>query len=276
MEAKGWRYYNQAVIPACAPHETPDLTPLETGEIWHLVGGRPLLVRYTTDFDCPAETAWWHCIKDTPYDPTALKAKRRYEITKGTRNFDCRIIDPAAYAEEMLSVAEAAFSVYPAHYRPALVREDFIAEMRGLDCTVFGAFCRESGRLEAYAFISIYERHAAFSVLKARPERERDGVNAAVVHAILSELSPRLTGGFYIDDGERSIVHETAFQSYLEKYFGFRRAYCRLHVRYRFPVGLAVWLLYPFRRLLARCPRPRILGRIAAICRMEEYRRGCR
>lgn len=36
---KGWSYYNHAAIPNCAPHEKPDLSPVQTGDIWKLGGG---------------------------------------------------------------------------------------------------------------------------------------------------------------------------------------------------------------------------------------------
>lgn len=46
-----------------------------------------------------------------------------------------------------------------------------------------------------------------------------------MVARILEDNNDRLNKGFYINDGARSIRHETAFQDYLEKYFGFRKAY---------------------------------------------------
>lgn len=36
---EGWRYYNHAVIPTCAPHEQPNLKPLKDGSVWKIGGG---------------------------------------------------------------------------------------------------------------------------------------------------------------------------------------------------------------------------------------------
>ena len=36
---EGWKYYNHAIIPACAPHEPADMKPLENGSVWKLRGG---------------------------------------------------------------------------------------------------------------------------------------------------------------------------------------------------------------------------------------------
>ena len=56
-------------------------------------GGIPLLARWTSDWDCGYETEWWYCIKDTPFDISTLKSKRRYEINKGNKNFEVREIN---------------------------------------------------------------------------------------------------------------------------------------------------------------------------------------
>lgn len=34
-----WKYYNHAVIPKTAPHEEPDLEPINNGTIWKMGGG---------------------------------------------------------------------------------------------------------------------------------------------------------------------------------------------------------------------------------------------
>ena len=39
MVIDGWEYYNHAAVPACAPHETPDLSVLDNGNIWKIKKG---------------------------------------------------------------------------------------------------------------------------------------------------------------------------------------------------------------------------------------------
>ena len=59
MDIKGWQYYNHAAIPNSAPNEDPDITPINDNTIWQMDGGKPLLARWTTDFDCKEKTNWW-------------------------------------------------------------------------------------------------------------------------------------------------------------------------------------------------------------------------
>lgn len=271
MEIAGWKYYNHAALPACAPHETADTTPIENGSIWK-IGGRALLARWTSDFDCGHETEWWYVIKDSPLDMESLKSKRRYEIKKGKKNFEVREINPADYLDELYRTAVAAISAYPEKYRPTVERDSFQKYLLTLkNVTMFAAFHRERGTMEGYAILINRQTYLSFEVLKTNPESERLGVNAALVAGMLEAVESELKDGVYISDGSRAIRHETAFQDYLEKYFGFRKAYCTLHIRYRIGVGLCVRALYPFRRFISR--ESGLGSQISSVLQMEEIRR---
>ena len=272
---KNWRYYNHAAIPSTAPHEKPDMLPVDNGSIWEINGRTPLLARWTTDFDCGYETNWWYVIKDTPLDISELKAKRRYEINKGIKNFDVKKIEPDNYADELYNVQIAAYSAYPDKYRPSVNREEFISSVQHWDSFVsIGAFDRESRMLCGYSLLSEEsETYVDFKVMRTNPECEKNGINAALVEGVLRYFNEFLTQGGYICDGARSINHETAFQDYLEKYFGFRKAYCKLHITYNPRLKWVVHLIYPIRRFFLQMDGIGILHSINAVLKMEEIQR---
>lgn len=54
----------------------------------------------------------------------------------------------------------------------------------------------------------------------------------------------------YVNDGARSITEHSNIQPFLIDKFHFRKAYCRLQVKYQWWVGIVVKLLYPFRKLI--------------------------
>lgn len=269
---KNWRYYNRAAIPTTAPHQKPDMLPIDNGSIWAINGGTPLLARWTTDFDCGYETNWWYVIKDTPFDISELKAKRRYEINKGIKNFDVKKIEPDNYADELCNVQIAAYSAYPKKYRPSVNREEFISSVQHWNSFVcIAAFDRESGTLCGYSLLSEENStYVDFKVMRTNPECEKNGINAALVEGVLRYFNEFLTQGGYICDGARSINHETAFQDYLEKYFGFRKAYCKLHITYNPKLKWVIRLMYPIRRLLMKMDGIGVLHSINAVLRMEE------
>lgn len=89
----------------------------------------------------------------------------------------------------------------------------------------------------------------SLSVQKVRPSQEKNAVNAALVNGVIYCFGKELSEGVYISDGERSIFHETHFQVYFEKCFGFRKAYCRLYIRYRPDIRHMIACLYFIRGL---------------------------
>lgn len=237
-------------------------------------GGIPLLARWTTDYDCGYETGWWYVIKDAPFDINSLKAKRRYEINKGKKNFVVRKIDPSKYVEELYQVLVCALKSWPEKYRPNIKKDNFEKDIdKWSKDIVYAGFARNTNEMCGFAYLKKYPGHLEFSILRVKPEKERDGINAAIVAGILEDNNEKIGKNFYINDGARSVRHETAFQDYLEKYFGFRKAYCKLHVFYRFPLNIVVRVLFPLRKKIKS--ESKIGSMLCAILKMEDFRRQC-
>ena len=271
----GWMYYNHAYLPDGGPQDTPDLQSLKDGSIWKTSKNKALMARWTTDFDCGYDTGWWYCIKDSKFDINSVKAKIRYYIKKGVDTFDVRVIDPVAYQEEIFDCAIKAFSVYPAAYRPTLNKDSFIKELydwKNGQYVVFGAFEKENGTLQGYALCHERDCCVDFNVQKTNPAYEKLQVNAALVYGICEYYNERLSKDFYICDGARNIMYETNFQSYFEKYFDFRKAYCVLHLKYRKGVNFLVKLIFPFRKVIAKINNG-LCKRISGVLKMEEIMR---
>lgn len=267
-----WKYYNHALLPEVAPHEIPNLELLKKKEIWRAKGnGKALLARWISDFDCQKETNWWYCMKDSPLDLNAMKAKRRYEIKRGKQFFDCRIINPKDHMVELFEIQKAAVASYPEANRYQVEYTSFCNQVLTWESKrVYGAFDKTTGKLSGYLTVRVYSTYAYLESQKVIPELEKNQINAALVCAVLEDFNEKLSGNYYIVDGERNIYHETKFQDYLEKYFGFRKAYCRLHLKYRTGIGLAVKILYPFRGCLKRIRNNSFIRKISGVLFMEE------
>jgi hypothetical protein len=272
-----WRYYNHAIIPTTAPHETADISALEQKDIWKAFGGHPILARWTSDFDCDENTCWWYCIKNKPFDFADVKSNYRQKIRKGLGNFDVRVIEPMQYADALYKVLEEAIESYPVKCRIKVEREAFIADLKDWNNGItFAAFSREDNSLAGHMFVRVQDGYATLSVLKARPSEEKNQVNAAIVYAVLEHFQKDFSGDFYILAGERTINHDTNIHEYLDKYFGFRNAYCRMHIKYRPPVKFFVDCLYPLRGLIRRLKIIKVFCLIYGVLRMEEIARNCK
>ncbi len=274
----GWKYYNHAMVSDVPPHIETDITEIENGDIWKR-DGYPLFARWVSDFDCGFDTGWWYVIKDDEYDIQMLKAKRRYEINKGRKNFKVKIVNPQEYCAELFEVQSAAFSAYPSKYRPVSNYETFKNNIKSWDGVTFAAFSlieesKKNGILCGYAYVKPSERRINFISQKTCPSFEKYGVNAAIVDAILVYFNDEIKEGKkYISDGHKSVNHETAFQDYLEKYFGFRKAYCKLNIVYRPSVKWFIPILFGMRKALKRFDNIGLIHKINAVMKMEETRR---
>lgn len=250
----GWRYYNHALLPTCAPHEITDVSRLNEKVFWSQTPGNAILARWTSDFDLKEEGNWWYVIKDDEFDISKLKSKRRYEINKGKKNFEVKEIDPLLFIDEIVDIHIKAYEEYPIQYRPVVNNDKLsqeIIEWKN-NAKIFGAFSLEDSKLYGFAMAVEYDTYVNFTMLKVVPSSERKGINAALVAGLLEHYNDRLTNGYYICDGERALFHETQFQDYLEKYFGFRKAYSNLHIKFRFPFSIIIKCLFPIRGLVEK------------------------
>ena len=169
-----------------------------------------------------------------------------------------------------------AYENYPASYRPVVEHDSFVANVKKWGFyyyKIYGAFEMESNQLCGYADLRKDGKYIDFTVLKVLPDKEKLAINAAIVNRILVDHEDFLKSGGYICDGSRSIQHETAFQDYLEKYFEFRKAYCKLHIVYKPAIRRAVDLIYPFRGVLKKLDGINAIRKVNVLIKMEEINR---
>ena len=113
----------------------------------------------------------------------------------------------------------------------------------------WAGFDKKTGRMIGYTIFDVYSDWVNFRFSKYSAcylkLRVSDAINATVLDYYLNTLQKK-----YISDGERSILHKTNVQEYLIDHFGYRRAYCKLHIRYRRMIKVLVKALMPVRRVL--------------------------
>lgn len=278
-----WKYYNHAIVTATAPHVPPDTSWMKDRRKWkeYSEGSYALFARWSTDFDCEEPTQWWCVIKDTPFDLMSLKSKQRSMVSKGIKLVDVRAIVPADYAEPMADILIKAWRSYDASYSEGNDRARLTGEFSELrkdrlgNAEYLGAFLKETGQMIGYAIYHLYDDWVEYSVVKTDPEYLNTQVNAALVYYGLERYLKR-DGVRYVIDGWRSLVHETNYQDYLEKYFGFRKAYCRLHIRYRWWVKALVYALYPFRSQIKKMSGNKLMYHLWCTLHQEEIHRSFR
>ena len=277
---KDWRYYNHAVIPNTAPNIAPDLKPLYDGSIWNIDGKFPLFARWTTDFDWKEKTDWYYLVKDTLYEPEKLNKKKRYNINRGRKHFEIKIINPCNYSKELYDVLKDSFESYPSIYRPILNKEKIIYGIKSGEWNnliVFAAFEKSTNKIGGFTTIAINGKRIETLTQKATKIGEKNRVNYALVDGYLLYFNEKIKNGYYICGGERNLVHKTNWHEIKIDYFGFRKAYCKLNIAYRPILRPIVFILYLFRRTINHLKnKSSLLYKINAVLEMETIARKCK
>lgn len=228
-------------------------------------GGGVLFARWTEDFDCGQATDFWYTILDAPFELELVKSKKRYEIKRGLKNFDVRLVEVNKLKDELEKVL---YLVKTESYgeNPARLSHFYLKDKQ--EC--YGVFSKSSGALVGYALISDYGSYAELDSLKVLPEYEKYGANAALVYNVIVHFNDRLGKEFYISNGTRTINHPTHFNDYLERLFGFRKAYCKLKIEYSTAMKIMVFLLRPVRNVVLRLSsRSRMLRMVSGVLIMD-------
>jgi len=272
-----WRYYNYALLPNTPPHVPVDMSIFKKKCFWRKFnkkGKKTLLARYTSNYDCKFETDWWFCVLDKPFDISELNANRRRKINLGNKKFKVCIINPKHYAEALSDILIAANADYPKVNQLQLKRNNLINGFKNEmqeNIIFYGAFSKEKENLCGYTVIKEYNSYIYLSTHKVIPEYEKLNINAALIYKIITDYNSRLSNDFYITDGERNILHITEFQTYLEKYFNFRKAYCYLNIKYRTYFKMFIVLLFPLKKVFKRLRlKNKLMIQIYGLLQMEE------
>ena len=160
-------------------------------------------------------------------------------------------------------------------YRPNLNREEYVKHLHTwLDdgIVIVGVFDVNNDKLCGFAYLKCASQSIDYSMHKVLPSEEKRAVNAALVFGVLKYFkdNPKYR---YICDGSRAIKHKTAFQDYLEKYFGFRKAYCSLHIIYHPLIKAVIRLLYPFKEVIKANSRSSFFYNLYCLLEQERIRR---
>lgn len=261
--------YQKCLMTSSAPHVIPD----DNADVKKAMKEKnALFASYITEYDCKSSTAWWFCVKDDEYDISKLKAKQRYEITKGRRNFYVEQINPADYEEQIYEIDKKKFAEYPVQYRPKMksTAHEHVSGIILEHRRIFGLFDRNSAELKGY-YVCGEKYFPCVQLLSTGidPSTYKENSSAAIVDGILTYYQS-LSEECYLSDGARNVRHITQYQAYLCKNFGFRYAYCKMKMVYTFAIKLIVRMLKPFKTLFLKS-KNLLLYNVGCVMKMDDY-----
>jgi hypothetical protein len=262
-----WEIYNHALVPASVGPCFVDITITEAVRL--LRDSRAWLLQCASHPD-RMETEWWYVVCDS-YDQMKLSSNTRSKVNRGLRHCMVRRLSPKWLADYGYDCYAAAFHRYK-HAEPAReeqFKKNILRTIPG-PFDYWGVFVGPS--LAGYCQCIVENKDVATSIVKLDPRYLKYYTAYALLDAILTSYVAER--GMIVNNGTRSIAHETDFQDFLLK-FNFKKQFCRLNVFYTPLIKNAVYVFFPFRKLLSHLPDTMSLDRLSSLLFQEELRRLC-
>jgi len=263
-----WKYYHGALLPQTAPHIKIELSKEEEQELLRL--SKAYFLRYVSDWDKEEESQFWYVIKDHEEDLEQYKSKIRNQIKRGLKNCIVKKVLKDEIANHGYEVYRSASNSYNTNLMPPN-KETFQNEILTYEHYDFWAVYNLEGALIAYSQNVIEDNSINYSTIKFHPEYLKLYPSYALFF-IMNQYYLNEKNFLYVNDGAKSISHDTNIQTFLIDKFKFRKAYCKLHIGYRWDIGLAVKVLYLFKSFMPKVNH-KVFNKISVLLNQEEIRR---
>ena len=265
-----WKYYNHAIIPDQAPHLPVETSKIDDGSIFDdkMGSSRAMLARWTEGWDLPQKTHWWYIICKSPFKVEALSKNSRKNIRSSLRKCVVCLINPQDYADDLWRVYNEAALRYKTFYN-RVNKETFMQELLSDNREYWGGFIAGTSQLIGYKIVTVNQEYAEFNVSKYSTPYLKLRVSDALDYTCLDYYLNQ-QHKTYVLSGSRTVSHITNVQNYNIEHFNFKKAYCKLHIKYRPDFEIFIKFLYPFRKFLKYIDFCGPVHHLYAVLQMEE------
>lgn len=266
-----WKYYHGALVPETAPHMQIELTKKEEKELLNM--SKAYFLRYISDWEKKEQSQFWYVIKDNFGGMEELSSNTRSKVRRGLKQCMVKKVSKEIIANEGYDVYHHAFDNYNTYMKPTN-RETFKKDILNLSaCDFWAVYKNDEDKMIAYSQNFIEDNSVNYATIKFHPSYLKLYSSYALFYE-MNRYYLEEKHFLYVNDGARSISHDTNIQDFLIQKFKFRKAYCKLHVAYRWDIGLIVNILYPLRNIMDKVKiNNKILNKILVLLRQEEIRR---
>ena len=234
-------------------------------EIYDCFSKGGMMIRNSFNFDRKEETSFWYVIKDSFGGMEELSSKMRNQVKKCFKTMRIEKITSEILLQYGYEVFVAAIDNYKIKAVPPK-RKEFEERIRNSEENEYWAcFDLETEKMVAFCMNAVTSESCEYRTMKAIPEFQKKYAYYGLIYEMnryyLQERSLK-----YVNDGARSITNHSNMQPFLIDKFNFRKAYCDFSIHYKQPLGLAVKLLFPFRKCIK-------VGKVRALLDMEAMAR---
>ena len=211
------------------------------------------MVRNTFGFDCEQKTTFWYMIKDSYGDMNELTSNVRRKIRKAYEVYDYKIIDYRTIKEKGYQIINDTFKNYKVKDRKmsCSVFNEYLDCCEKKQYDYWGIFNKNTQQLVGFCAVHIWNYCCEYG--KTGLYTEYKNSSSYPYYGLYHTMNEYYLKGKkfkYVTDGSRSITEHSNIQPFLEQNFKFRKAYCKLKIRYKWWFGIIVRVLLPFRNII--------------------------
>jgi len=245
-----WRKYNGAIIPTIPPHIEVESSCDEIHKIMDYQSA--FFARWTSDFDSKDITEFWYIINDSKLDIDSYSVNTRSKIRRGLKKIDVKVVTKNEILIKGFDVYKASFDRYKSFTLPDN-KGVFQNEITNLDGVrqFWGIYLKDSDKLIGYSQNKISHNCCEYDEIRFHPDF-LNLYSSYVLFYKMNQFYLNEKNFKYVNDGARSISHNTNIQQFLIDKFKFRKAYCRIHVINSVGLSLVIKLFYPFKSIIKR------------------------
>ena len=230
-----------------------------------IVNGGGNFVRNVYNWDTKEATSFWYVIKDTYGGIEELPTKVRNQVRKSLKTYEVRKVTSQEMAEQGYTLYNRSRERFK-DSSLLMTREAWQKRVSSTERQYWLSFHKETGAPMAFAIVNEQADFCDYVSMGVDPDAPGStypmyGLILELNRYYLEERKLK-----YVSDGARSITEHSNIQPFLEDKFRFRKAYCDLQVFYRPWIGMAVSMLFPFRRFIRQ-------RKVTALLRQEAMAR---
>ena len=267
-----WRKYHGAIIPWKPPHLNIGLTRDEIKQ--EIKNNNAFFARWTTNFDSKKQSVFWYIINDQKLELKDYSANTRSKIKRGFKKLTVKKISKQELLKYGYTVYKKALTRYEIVLQK-LTQKQFNKEIENLDkhWDFWGVFCNENNNLVAYSLNRLVKDYCDYSTIKFDPKYLKN-YSSFVLYFSMNKYYLNENNFKYVNNGTRSISHQTNIHSFLIEKFKFRKAYCKMEIEYAQRIKFLVNNFLMFSFFFSLIPF-NIFRKIYVVLYQENIRRLC-
>ena len=225
-----WRKYHGALIPWKPPHLDIGLSRNEIKQ--EVKNNNAFFARWTTNFDSKKQSVFWYIINDKKCDLKDYSVNTRSKIKRGFKKLSVKKISKQELLKSGYPVYKNALERYDVVLQK-LNQNEFRKEIDSLDqqWDFWGVYCSANQNLVAYSLNRVVDDYCDYSTIKFDPMYLRD-YSSYILYYSMNKYYLNENNFKYVNNGTRSISHQTNIHDFLIDKFKFRKAYCKMEIQY--------------------------------------------